>query len=89
MNVGMGAIGQRTGEALNGARHQTTTADDGTADIEAARAGEHGRGFAVVATEVKALAGSTAVSLEKISRLVAVNDESIGRVAGRSASQVG
>jgi len=48
------------------------------AAVEAARAGESGRGFAVVATEVRALAGRSAIAAREIKGLIT---DSVGRIA--------
>ena len=53
------------------------------ATIEAARAGEAGRGFAVVAGEVKALAVTSAQSVERIDRLVRSLTEQLNDVDTR------
>ncbi|TXN41651.1 methyl-accepting chemotaxis protein [Methylobacterium sp. WL7] len=52
------------------------------ATIEAARAGAAGRGFAVVAAEVKALAGQTALTTDRITGQV-------GSIQGAAANTVG
>lgn len=51
------------------------------AAIEAARAGEAGRGFAVVATEVKSLAGQTAVQAGDIAAQIGGIQQSAGAAA--------
>lgn len=51
------------------------------ATIESARAGEAGRGFAVVAGEVKALAGQTGASTERIRQKVAEIQQTSAEVA--------
>lgn len=64
------------------------------AAVEAARAGESGRGFAVVATEVRGLAGRSAVAAREIKGLIT---ESVARIsegtmvvegAGRNISEL-
>ena len=55
------------------------------ATIEAARAGHEGRGFVVVASEVKALAGSTAIAAKDIDQRV----ETIGRFMKEMAADIG
>ncbi|MGB9792625.1 MAG: methyl-accepting chemotaxis protein [Thermacetogeniaceae bacterium] len=50
------------------------------AAIEAARAGEHGRGFTVVADEVRKLADNSAVSAEKIGKILRNIEKSVGSI---------
>lgn len=50
------------------------------AAIEAARAGEHGRGFTVVADEVRKLAENSAVSTEKIGKILRNIERSVSGI---------
>ena len=56
------------------------------ATIEAARAGAAGRGFAVVATEVKALAGQTALATDRITGQVGSIQSAADRTVGAIAA---
>jgi methyl-accepting chemotaxis protein len=59
------------------------------ASIESARAGDTGRGFAVVAGEVKALAGQTAASTERIRDKVAEIQATSDEVAAAIDAMIG
>ncbi|MGB9791259.1 MAG: methyl-accepting chemotaxis protein [Thermacetogeniaceae bacterium] len=50
------------------------------AALEAARAGEHGRGFTVVADEVRKLAENSAVSAEKIGKILRNIEKSVSGI---------
>lgn len=53
------------------------------ASIEASRAGEAGRGFAVVAIEIRKLAESSKVSVEKISNIITGIQKDANRMTGK------